>query len=628
VTDESHPLYRRFLTAEECGRGDAETKMVIDQASQSLTTSDNTEPCDIRFSGEVEDKNGSKVKVATAFSLLAERVNRFTLAEYAEACQIPEGKIVELAKEFSSHGRRVSIETNTGCNATDGGQFGFAMIMLGTLVGAHNAKGGMLHTGSVGYENTSPLYDLMAFEHAHLDGFNAERSGDYRQSHEYQEKVRRGENPFPSEHPWNETFVQDNAGELLVAHANANPFQFKAWFAWANNPLYACSGLKDQVEDSIRDPKQLGLIIASDPYFNETNVYADYFVPDLAQYEQWGASRQWGSELMGDVVSFPIIEPRTPLNASGNRVCMEQFLIDVSKAIGLNGYGDKAFKDAAGNTMALHTPEDYYIPLLANLAHSDTVLPVPTEADIMFTSVDRIYPELAARLKKDEVGPTMFLFTRGGRYYPVDSRYEGEFFNEMMRWDAQFQVYNEGLAQITNFHSGEYLEGVPVYDKQRLWDGTAIRDIWPEKEYPFHFSTFKHQLRSPYSVNLESITALGDHNFIQLHQDDANAYGLKSGDRARVTSPKGASIEGFVQADKTVARGCIAVPLGFGHSAFGASEITIDGEILPAIRQRSGGIAVNAFNVVDPSRKGASLYRDVTFGSTARHGVPVKIEKV
>ncbi|WP_375750443.1 molybdopterin dinucleotide binding domain-containing protein [Vibrio sp. HN007] len=628
VTDESHPLYRRFLTAEACGLGDAETKVVIDEVSQSLTTSDNTKPCDIRFSGEIETKEGQKVKVATAFSLLTERVNMYSLAEYSEACQIPENKIIELAKEFTSHGRRVSIETNTGCNATDGGQFGFAMIMLATLVGAHNAKGGMLHTGSMGYENTSPLYDLMAFEHSHLEGFNAERSGDYRQSHEYQEKVRKEENPFPSEHPWNETFIQDNAGELLVAHANANPFQFKAWIAWANNPLYACSGLKDQVEESIRDPKQLGLIIASDPYFNETNVYADYFVPDLAQYEQWGASRQWGSELMGDVVSFPIIEPRTPLNSDGNRVCMEQFLIDVSKKIGLSGYGDNAFKDASGNAYALNTPEDYYIPLLANLAHSDTVLPIPTEADVRFTSVDRIYPELKSRLKPEEIGPTMFLFTRGGRYYPVDSRYEGEFFNEMMRWDAEFQVYNEGLAHITNFHSGEYLEGVPVYDKQRFWDGTAIRDVWKEEEYPFYFSTFKHQLRSPYSVNLNSITALGDHNFIQMHKGDAEALGLKSGDKAKVTSPKGASIEGIVQADHTVARGGVVVPLGFGHTAFGASDITIDGQVLPAIPARKGGMAVNDFNVVDPTRKGASLYRDVTFGSTARHGVPVRVDKV
>ena len=627
VTDKKHPLYRKFLTAEACGKGDADTKMVIDAASQQLTTSDSTKPCNIKFSGTIKTEDGQSVEVETAFSLLAKRINEYSMAEYANECQIPVDKIKELANEFSSHGRRVSIETNTGCNASDGGQFGFAMIMLATLVGAHNAKGGMLHTGSMGFENSSPLYDMMAFEHAHVSGFNVERSGDYRQSNEYKDKVSKGVNPFPSDHPWNETFVQDNAGELLVAHANANPFQFKAWIAWANNPLYACSGLKDQVEESIKDPKQLGLIIASDPYINETNIYADYFVPDLAQYEQWGASRQWGSELMGDVVSFPIITPRTPLNAEGNQVCMEQFLIDVAKHLNLHGFGENAFKDVKGNTKAIHTPEDYYIPVLANLAHSDEVLPTPTKDDIKFTSVDRIFPLLAERLSAEEIGPTMFLFTRGGRYYPVDNRYEGEFFNEMMRWDAQFQIYNEGLAHITNFHSGEYLDGLPVYDKQRFWDGTAIRELWNEKDYPYYFSTFKPQLRSPYSVTLKGITALGESNFIQMNESDAKKHGLKSGDKARLTSPKGTFIEGIVQADNTVAKGCIAVPLGYGHTAFGASDITIDGNTLPGLSERKGGMAVNAFNAVDPTRQGASLYRDVTFGSTARHGIPVAIDK-
>ncbi|WCE30070.1 tetrathionate reductase subunit A [Vibrio sp. SCSIO 43137] len=628
VTDSSHPLYRKFLTAEACGVGSAETKMVIDAQSKQLVSAESSEPCDIDYQGRITTKDGQSIQVASAFSLLKQRVNQHSMAEYSEECQIPVEKINQLAHEFSSHGRKVSIETNTGCNASDGGQFAFAMIMLATLVAAHNAKGGMLHTGSMGYENSSPLYDMMAFEHSHLSGFNAERSGDYRQSNEYKEKLAKGVEPFPSDQPWNETFIQDNAGELLVAHANGNPFHFKAWIAWANNPLYACSGLADQVVESIKDPKKLGLMIATDPYFSETNIYADYFVPDLAQYEQWGASRQWGSELMGDVVSFPVITPRTPLNKEGNRICMEQLLIDIAKGVQLNGFGDHAFKDAAGQPKAIHTPEDYYIPVLANLAHSDGALPVPTEEDIRFTSVDRITPLLKQKLKPEEVGPTQFLFTRGGRYYPVESRYEGEFFNEMMRWDAEFQIYNEGLAHITNFHTGEYLDGLPVFDKQRFWDGTAIRDLWKEEEYPFYFSTFKHQLRSPYSVTLDRITALGQSNFIQINQKEARKYQLKTGDTARVISPKGTFIEGTVQADDTVAMGCIVVPLGFGHTAFGASDITIDGKTQKGIARRGGGMAVNAFNAVDPTRKGASLYRDVTFGSTARHGTPVRIEKV
>ncbi len=126
VTDKKHPLYRKFLTAEVCGKGNAETKMVVDAKSQNLTTSDSTEPCDIKFSGTITTEDGQAIQVDTAFSLLAKRVNKYSMADYAAECQISEAKIAELAREFSSHGRRVSIETNTGCNASDGGQFGFA----------------------------------------------------------------------------------------------------------------------------------------------------------------------------------------------------------------------------------------------------------------------------------------------------------------------------------------------------------------------------------------------------------------------------------------------------------------------------------------------------------------------
>jgi len=197
------------------------------------------------------------------------------------------------------------------------------MIMLATLVGAHNAKGGMLHTGGMGFENASPRYDMMGFEEGSLTGFNVERSGDYTQSHEYKTKVAKGQNPYPASEPWNNSIVQENTGEMLVAHSNKNPFQFKAWSTCSTNPLYSCSGLLHQVEDAVKDPKQLGLIIGVDPYINETNQYADYFVPDLAQYEQWESARQWGSELMGSVVSFPILTPRTDKTAAGEHICLE-----------------------------------------------------------------------------------------------------------------------------------------------------------------------------------------------------------------------------------------------------------------------------------------------------------------
>ena len=179
-------------------------------------------------------------------------------------------------------------------------------------------------------------------------------------------------------------------------------------------------------------------------------------------------------------------------------------------------------------------------------------------------------PLLKKHLKAEEIGLTAFLFTRGGRYFPVKERYEGNYSNEMMRRDSQFQIYNEGLSNVIDPYSGERLSGQPVFAKQRFWDGSTLEDKWQAEKYPFHFSTFKSHLRSPYSIVLPRITALGYTNFIQMNEVDGAKDHLKTGDVARLLSPTGGKLEGIVQVDKGVKQGCISMAMGYGHTAFGA----------------------------------------------------------
>lgn len=633
VKQKGHSLNNKFLTARSLGIGTQEDKVVVDEKSGKFVASSSKDMAKLFFSGNITLKDGKKVYVETALSLLKKRVNEHPLNTYSKYCGIELDKIIEIAKEFTSHGQKVGIETNTGCNASDGSQFAFAITMLNTLVGAHNAKGGLLHMGSVGFAsmydtNMEPLYNLMDFKEAHASGFPAERSGNYEESNEYKEKVKKGLNPYPANQAWTTTITQENTGEALIAHANANPFQFKAWISWSTNPLYNCSGLEDQVIDSIKDPKQLPLFIAIDPYINETNQYADYIIPDTVQYEEWAISRLWGSEYVADVACVPVVETKTEKNSKNKHVCMEQFIIDISKVLNLPGLGKNAFKDTKGNKYNIDTPEDYYLRIFANVAHTGEDLPLPTQEDLLYSSVHRVMPLLESKLKKEEVGPTAFMLTRGGRYEDYGERYEGEFFTEAIAMFTQFQIYNEGLASTKDSYKGEYFDGQPIFDVDRFWDGSKVSDAYSAEKYPFKFSTFKSQLRSPYSVVLPRVVALSPTNFIQINEEDAYKYGLKSGDKARVYSPKEKFIEGIVQADLTVSKGSIVVPTGYGHQAFGSEDIVIDKNIIKGIKIRTGGMSVNEFNIVDPSRPGASLYRDRVFGCTARHGVPVRIEKI
>lgn len=633
VKEKNHPLYNKFLRADVIGVGTNEEMVVVNEKTGKFVNSSSAKPAKLYFDGFVKDINDKKIKVVSALSLLKNRVNEHTINTYSKYCGVPIEKIVEISKEFTSHGQKVGIETNTGCNSTDGSIFAFAATMLNTMVGAHNAKGGLHHMGSMGFAsmydtNMEPLYNLMAFDHAKTSGFPAERSGNYEESNEYKQKVASGKNPYPANQAWTTTYTQENTGEALIAHANGNPFNFKAWISWSTNPLYNCSGLKDQVLDSITDTKKLPLFIAIDPFINETNIYADYIIPDTVQYEEWSCARMWGSEYIADVACVPIIEPKTVRNDNNQHVCMEQFLIDISKELNLSGLGKKAFKDAKGKAYDINTPSDYYVRLFANVAHTGEVLPSPTEEDILYSSVYRVMPLLNNKLKADEVGPTAYMLTRGGRFEDFGERYEGEFLTEAIRMDTQFQIYNEGLASTKDSYHGAYFDGQPIFEMDKFWDGTSVRSLWSSDEYPYSFSTFKSQLRSPYSVVLPRVVALSPTNYIQMNEDDALMQNLKTGDKARVVSPKGKHIEGIIQADNTIAKGSIAIPTGYGHSAFGVDDTVIDGKVKEGIKSRAGGMAVNEFNVVDPTREGASLYRDRIFGCTARHGVPVKIEKV
>ena len=113
-----------------------------------------------------------------------------------------------------------------------------------------------------------------------------------------------------------------------------------------------------------------------------------------------------------------------------------------------------------------------------------------------------------------------------------------------------------------------------------------------------------------------------------MHEDDARKAGLKNGDNARVKFGTGTSFIGVVQADKSVARGVVFVGHGFGHTAMGAQDVTIDGTVLPGIKARSGGICSNFASANDPTVKGASLLREMYTGASIRHAIPIAIEKV
>ncbi len=585
------------------------------------------------YRGEVTLPDGTTVTVATALQLLREEAGKRSLAQYADLCGVPVATITELARELTAHGKRAAVDVHGGMMSTSGGNATFTVLTLNTLIGNINAKGGIATTAGTfhGPGLKGPRYVLDNFPgQVAPKGFSAIRCrAPYQKSTEFKQKSAAGRNPYPSDQPWYPLTPPNMPGEHLLSHANDAPFRYKCWINWTGNVVYGHGGLKQAVDKHLRDPGDLPLIIGIDTFHNETNAYADYLVPDPCMYEVWGGfSGPWAGVLTRlSTARWPAIEPRQQKSAAGEPVCMELFLIEVAKRMGLPGFGDKAIPDAAGNLHPLHTPQDYYLRLAANVAwFKGDVLPSPSARDVELSGIARILPDIERVLPPEERGPVAYLYSRGGRFAPYGASYDGD--TVRAKWEKPLQIYNETAGLAVNSQTGRRYGGTPCFKPPLLTDGREVRQVWTEADYPLLMTSFKSSLINSYAVISERLLAIKPINMVMLHADDAKRLGLGQGDPVRIVSPSGATATARVIVGDMIMPGVVAVEHGFGHTALGAADVVIDGRRLRARRPVAAGFCLNDLTPPDPTRKGASTLVEHEYGSAARQGIPVRVEKV
>ncbi|MEF9944639.1 MAG: molybdopterin-dependent oxidoreductase, partial [Burkholderiaceae bacterium] len=284
VRNPGHPLNNQFLRADVVGLGDAKTALVIDKASGQIASASASPAGSLFFKGTVKAKDGSSIAVESALSIFRAHVYAQPLDHYAQASGVSVADIKAVAKEFTSHGRKVAIERSTSVSYTDSYTAGYAVLLALVLVGAVDAKGGSVSFGGT-HQGMKGPYTLGSFagaKEAKSLGITINREGCYEQSSEFARKKAAGQNPYPSDQPW-ATVGRGlcNTAEMLVAHANASPYRLDAYFNWRANPLYMASALYHEVRESLHDPKRLGLYVAIDCFMTESVMPADYVIPDL-----------------------------------------------------------------------------------------------------------------------------------------------------------------------------------------------------------------------------------------------------------------------------------------------------------------------------------------------------------
>lgn len=627
VVDEQHPQRGKFLRTTDVGIAGDEKIMVIDEASGKMQPQGKTNAAALFYAGTVTAKDGSKIAVKTSLSLLREEAEKHTLEEYAEACTIPVDTIVGLAKEFTSHGKRAAVDCHGGTMASNGFYNAYAIVMLNALVGNMNVKGGT-SIGGGRYKEIAPgpRYNLKKFPGmVKAKGLGLGRNGlPYEKSTEFKRKKARGENPYPSQEPWYPV-SPTLTSEFLSSALNGYPYSLKALILWSSNPLYGVAGLESQVKEKLADPKALPLIVSVDPFINESNVYADYIVPDSVLYESWGWASAWGANLTKvSTARWPVVDPAQARNAAGQIIDMETFFITVAKRMGLPGFGEGAIVDKDGGKHPLNTPEDFYLRAAANVAYDGGAVPDASDEDIAMSGVQKIVPQLKGTLKPEEWRKVAFVYARGGRFEDGDKSYDGELLAH--RYKKPMQIYDEKLGSSRNSLTGKHYIGTPTWVPPALADGSTMEAAFPAKDWPFQVVSTKSQLQSSHTIGTPSLQVIHPQNFIGMHRDDAAKLGLSTGDKIRVTTP-GGSVVAPVQVRAGIQRGVLGIEHGFGHRQLGAHRPRIGDRTLAKVAGAGNGVNINDLGFADPKRPGLSVLSDWVVGSVARQGLPARVEK-
>lgn len=523
---------------------------------------------------DLNDYFGNKIKVKSSFLLLKESAESMSIAEYAKICGVPEKQIKSVAKEFTSHGTRAAVTQYHGAgNYVNGTWAAYAVAMLNAMVGNISMKGGYVNGGGGCGSPKKGLYDLKTFPGIKKPkgvAMSREKSS-YEKSVEYQKKKDKTGSGYPSQRPW---FPFSKGGlcvECISGIDELYPYPAKIVFTYLFNPVYSIPG-GYRYHETFKDQEKVPLHVSFDIAINETNVYADYIVPDISYAEgHYGWLTPHAPAMTFTSVRSPMVEPVTGKTGDGRPFCTETFFIDAAKAAKLPGFGDNAIPDKNGKLHPLNRAEDFFLRAYANICHN-AKSPMATPEEKKFVESNYHVAKYKNILTPNEWGQVCHMLARGGVFKTYEDGFKGDFFKKGI---THVHVYNEELGTTRNSLTGKRFSGVPGYVVQADSSGEPIDKV--DESYPFTIVTYKSRLHTQ-SRSLWSKLAMEvqSENYVEINTKDAISLNLKKGDRVKVVSrsnPNG--IFGAVTPTELVRPGCVAVTFHFGHTQFGGSPIKI-----------------------------------------------------
>ena len=425
--------------------------------------------------------------------------------------------------------------------------------------------------------------------------------------------------------------------------ADAYPYGIKALFSYMGAPTYSLPAGQTQIE-ALTNLDRIPLYFASDITIGTTSMYADYIIPDLHYMERW--------EFMGSHPNMPVkVQPvRQPVIASPNEVVtvfgeeqplsIEAVWLGLAERLGLPGFG----KDAFGPGQDLRRPDDFYLRMVANVAHDGKEsVPDASDKDLeIFLKGRKHLPKSVFNVNRWQAicgaswKKVVYVLNHGGRFDTQEASFKGDMVAN--KWGKQVNLYQEKTWKAKDAFTGKHFFGlarfVPIVNVMGE-EPTAFM-----KGHDLHLVTQRDvRMTKSRTITNSYLSSHMPENAIIIHTSDAKRLGLRKGQKVKVvsaTNPKGEydlkngktkAMIGKVLPTETIRPGVVTFTLGHGHWATGAADMTVDGTVIKGDPKRGGGIHANAAMWIDPYLKNTCMI-DKVGGSVSFYDTRVKLVKV
>ncbi len=637
-----------FLRAKEIGRGDEDTFVAV-QNKRVVTfkpKGSKAVDADLLFEGTIGGK-----KVKTAFKVLYDYVTSKTFEQWVAETGLDPRDVAEVAAEFAKNGKQSVAELYRGAVQHTSGYYNAqAIISLNLLVGNVDWKGGLSKGGGHWHEDGSkPGHAFNVVKGMHPGKLSAFGHRINREKSKYEDSTLFREQGYPAKRPWF-PFTGNVYQEIIPSAQDRYPYPIKALFLHKGTPAFAAPAGHKAIE-ALTDLDVIPLFFACDIVIGETSMYADYIFPDTAIWERWGTPHITpAAPVAQSKVRQPAVEsPVEKVKVFGEEMhcSMEAIMLAIAEKLQLPGYG----KDGFGPGMDFKRPEDFYLKMVANIAAGDkpgdTVPEASPEEVEIFRRARRHLTPVTFDEKKwhraviDEKGKdwwlhVVYVLNRGGRFEDWGKYYQGG--DKLPHaYKSQFNIYCEPVAKGRHPYTGKRFSGIGLYEPVKGYNDKPLN----QADFPLKLITFK-DIRGGQSRTLPNnywLSASLDENTVMINAKTAAELGLKDGDVVRLVSPTNPDgvwdlqngqkipMEGKVRVLQGIRPGVVAVSWHFGHWAYGANDVQVDGQKVPGEALRRKGLCPNAAMHVDPVLKNTTL-EDLIGGSASFYDTHVKLVRV